>query len=347
MKHEAFMHMKKDEIFWKIGKDMDPLPLCIEIHPTDFCNQGCVYCFGANKCRGGVEISQRGRYLTLSEYSALFREMKALGIRDVSISGGGEPFLSPDIDGIFDTAYTNNLRIRTVTNGNVLNASTFLKVLRTQEIRFSVDTPDPETYRKMRRVSSQMLQITLDNIKRLVESRDSGKYPLEIGATCIICEDNAEQLEDLAKIMIGQLHVDHLIYKTDIYGKVKPSSMHKIVEGQLDRVSESFKDRIDIRPDLGSFVSGQPCVESHFKSVLNPYGELYSCCLGAQPGETNGIRYGDIKAEIREGNPEPLRTVWERTKHIREIMLNGVSCTDCNFTDREINKAYIFYQNDI
>ncbi|MFZ5932619.1 MAG: radical SAM protein [Patescibacteria group bacterium] len=274
--------------------------------------------------------------------------MSRNGIKDLSISGGGEPFLSPDIDGILDAALDSGLRIRSITNGNVLKESTVERLLRTFEIRFSVDTPDAETYSKTRRTSPKMLSRTFENISRLVKARNLGGHQLEIGATCIIGPENKEQLERFADIMLGELGIDHVIYKTDIYGNVKPNAADtELVENQLKATRQKYGTRVDIRPDLGVFISGLSCVESHFKSVINPYGELFSCCLGAQPGETNGAKYGSVKAEIRGGNTNALTTIWRQTKDLRETMRRRVGCTNCNFTDREINGAFIDFRNNI
>jgi len=347
MKHETLIHKKMDSTFERIELDHDPLPLCIEIHPTDFCNQGCEYCFGAGKHRKGIETNQRQKYMSLTDYRTLFSEMSTYGINNLSISGGGEPFLSQDIDGIYDLAFDHNLRVRTVTNGNVLNSSTMERVLHTQEIRFSIDSTDPNTYSKIRKVNPAMLQKTINNIGKLVEARNIGGYPLEIGATCIIGYENAGQIENFADLVLGHLGIDHVVYKYDAYGIIKPDSKdEKHVDTQLKRVKEVFGNKIDSRLDQGTFSTDQPCVESYFKSVLNPYGELFSCCLGAQPGETNGIKYGDIKAEIKSGNSNPLTTIWKKTRTARDAMRKKVDCTDCNFTDRETNAKYVVFQND-
>lgn len=341
MKHEALLEGRMNETFQKVDRREDPLPICIEIHPTDFCNQGCLYCFGAGQGREGIETRQRGKYMSLGDYSSLFQEMAFNNIRDLSVSGGGEPLLSTDIDGIYSSALDNGLRVRTVTNGNTLNQSSLELVLLTQEVRFSVDTPNPITYSKLRRVNPRLHAKTLDNITRLVQAKNSGGFALEIGTTCIIGEENAEELEEFADIMIGQIGVDHVIYKSDIYGNIKPDSEEAtLVNQQLARAQEKYGDKIDYRPDLGGFEPGKPCAVPYFKAVLNSYGELYSCCLGAQPGERNGYKFGDVKAEIRNGNTDALVTVWEQTSDIRSKMLKKVGCMNCNFTDRKINNAY-------
>ena len=342
MKHEILLEGKMPETFQAIERKEDPLPTCIEIHPTDFCNQGCLYCFGSGQGREGILTKQTQKYMSLDGYSAIFREMASRNINDLSISGGGEPFLSKDIGGIFTSALEKGLRIRTVTNGNFLNQDLINLILQTQEIRFSIDTPDPQTYSKMRRVSQNLHSKTINNIDKLVKAKAATGSDLEIGATCIIGEDNAEQIERLADLMIRQLNIDHLIIKSDIYGVVKPDSNEQSsIESQLSRTKDKYGNKIDHRSTDGNFETGRPCVIPHFKSVINPYGEFYSCCLGAQPGEKNGYKFGDVKAEIEAGNPNALISVWEQTRKVREKMYQRVTCTNCNHTDRRINDIYL------
>lgn len=232
--------------------------------------------------------------------------------------------------------------VRTVTNGNILNLELMNLILKTQEIRFSVDTPNPETYAYMRRVNSSLFGKTIENLKTLVSEKRRTNSNLEIGATCIISHQNSGQVAEFADLMLGEVAIDHVIYKSDIYGNVKPGKNDlRIVSEQLSQIKEKYGEKVDIRPDLGEFNSGQPCVVTSFKSVINPYGEFFSCCLGAQPGEKNGYKYGDVKSLIREGESNPISTIWAETGDIRQEMKRRVGCTDCNFTDREINVDYL------
>jgi radical SAM protein with 4Fe4S-binding SPASM domain len=46
---------------------------------------------------------------------------------------------------------------------------------------------------------------------------------------------------------------------------------------------------------------------SYFKIALDPYGQVYSCCLASQPNETNGYLFSNIKNE-------KLSDIWEKEK---------------------------------
>lgn len=344
MRHETELLSRTSEIFQKVDQKLDPYPSCIEIYPTDVCNQRCQYCF-----HGGLGFGEQRdikKFMQVEDYAVLFKEMANLNINILSISGGGEPFIFKDIVGVIDQALANSLKVRIVTNGNFISPEATDRILQCEEIRFSVDTPNPETYSRIRSVTSRLHQRTLDNISRLVEAKKQRGGSVDIGATCIIGQDNAAQLTQFANLMIDQLGIDKVVFKHDIYGEFATNESSRTdINSQLDTAKERYGDKVEIRPELPDFKTGLPCVVPYFKSAINPYGELYSCCLGAQPKEINGYKLGNIADSIREGKTSPLEIVWKESREIRLSMLEQVACSSCNFTDRNINLHYLESKN--
>lgn len=340
MRHETELLSRTSEIFQKVDQKLDPYPSCIEIYPTDVCNQRCQYCF-----HGGVGFGEQRdikKFMQVEDYAVLFKEMTDLSINILSIAGGGEPFMFRGIIDVIDQAIANNLRVRIVTNGNFISPEAIDRILQCEEIRFSVDTPDPETYSKIRKVPARLHQRTLDNIAKLVEARKQRGGNVDIGSTCIIGPDNAAQLTQFADLMLDQLGIDKVVFKHDIYGEfAADESSRAEINSQLKATKERYGDKVEIRSELPDFKTGFPCVVPYFKSAINPYGELYSCCLGAQPKEVNGYKLGNIADNIREGKTNPLEIVWKESRATRLSMLKQVACTSCNFTDRNINLRYI------
>lgn len=346
MKHELQLFSSTKDVFRKVESGKDPYPVCIEIHPTDFCNQSCNYCFhGGN---GFGEKRDVAKYMQPTDYQVFFREMSELGIHNLSISGGGEPFLSRYIVDILDIALENQLKTRIVTNGNFLPPDAIEKIINCEEIRFSIDTPDPEIYARIRHVSPRLHNKTLQNIRALIAAKRNSRKNVNIGATCIIGEVNARQLTEFANLMLGDISLDTIAYKADIYSEFKPNeASREEINNQLAQVKQLYGNRVEIRPILPPFQTGAPCVVPYFKPVINPYGELYSCCLGAQPRETNGVKLGNISEAIFSGEQNPFAKVWTESKQIREKIKKRVSCTTCSFTDREINQQYVIYRKEV
>lgn len=344
MNHELQLLDSMSEIFESISQHQDPYPKCIEIHTTDICNQRCQYCFhGGN---GFGKQRQQERFMNLGEYAALFQEMADLGIKDLSISGGGEPFLLRQILGVIDQARNNQLRVRIATNGNFISQEAVDRVIQCDEMRVSLDTPDPATYARIRNVDEKMHQLTLGNMAILVKAKQQSKSRLNIGASCIIGSVNATQLLSFTDLMIGRLGIDEVVFKYDIYAKfIAESSSEPLIERQLEEAKSKYGDAIEVRPRLSSFQTGNPCIVPYLKPAINPYGELYSCCLGAQPGEVNGFWLGNVAELMRDGKNNTFSKAWKNGRKIRLAMLQKVLCTSCNYTDRVVNTSYLQHLN--
>jgi hypothetical protein len=209
-----------------------------------------------------------------------------------------------------------------------------------------MDTIKPETYAAIRHVNPLLLNKTLENIKSVVDARNTRGTDLQIGATFIVNSHNQDQIQDFASVLIGQIGIDKIIYKYDIYGQYVPHGDISVVIDSLKQAKQLWGMKIDVRNILDEFIPGPPCIVPYFKSVVNPYGDVYSCCLGAQPGEVNGYFLGNISESLTQHGKNGFAMVWKNSKLVRDEMLKGVKCVDCNFTDREINRAYLsFHKN--
>jgi len=172
-------------------------------------------------------------------------------------------------------------------------------------------------------------------------ARNSQHSQLQVGISCIVGPENWGQLEKLADEVLGEIGVDVLVLKHDVYGRYSPSPEYEnMVRGQLSTITKKYPKRVEERTKLGKFEQGLGCAVPYFKSVINPYGELFSCCLGSQPGEVNGYYFGSIREAIKEGEDHPFEKIWKDSSQVRLEMLERVECKSCNFTDRRINLLY-------
>jgi radical SAM protein with 4Fe4S-binding SPASM domain len=151
---------------------------------------------------------------------------------------------------------------------------------------------------------------------------------LKIGVSFLIQKENFIELADFVRVARG-LNVDSIVIKHDIYGE-------QFTTAELEQISSDIAKldgpNLEIREDLKYDFKSIKCFVPYFKVSMNPYGDLFSCCLGSQPGEINGYKLGSIKGD---GN---LETIWIKSKKIRtDIIKNGVSCKNCNYTDYKLN----------
>lgn len=336
--HEQIQAQSVDAVVNALRENADPAPAVVEIHPTDLCNQRCSYCF-----HGGVgnDASRRSEQLKPSDYQQLFQEAGSMGVQEISVSGGGEPFLYKGIDRVLESLADSPMRTRIVTHGNRINPEMDDAILAADEIRFSVDTVTPAEYNAMRGLSegSNLVNDTLENMSRLVRARNIARSSgLKIAATVILgpVNSNPEGVHRTITTLVDKIGIDQLTFKSDIYGQVAPDTEQaKAVNEILYCAEEEHPDRITVRQDLSNLsVTGLACAVPYFKIALDPYGEVYSCCLGSQPNEKNGLTFGALSDF--DGSFERL---WAASKPIRDGMLKSVACVDCNHTDRTLNDS--------
>jgi MoaA/NifB/PqqE/SkfB family radical SAM enzyme len=317
-----------DQTLADIAGGFEPFPSCVEIHPTDFCNQACSYCF-----HGGVgeDRSRREELLTVSEYCRLCDELVSLGVGEISVSGGGEPLLYRGIEEVLRHITSSHIKLRVVTNANHMSSETLQVLTLANEVRISIDSVKPDTYNFMRGLrGGNLLQRTLEHIHMLVQQRAQLRRTVKVACTFLISEPNLPEIETFSEVMIEGIGVDTVVYKSDIYGRV--TSQDPLVGERLSRLRDKYGHRVEIRTELRDGPAAGPCIVPYLKVAFDPYGGLYSCCLGAQPGETNGLGFGSLRAA------GSFQRLWDSAASKRTAMrTTGVSCKDCNHTDRALN----------
>jgi len=122
-------------------------PFHVELSPTDNCNYDCFFCN-----QGFID---RKKSLPLEKLTELIDQLVDTGLKTVRLSGGGEPFLHPQIKEFLEHLHKHSLKIHNVTtNGYMLTAPVVerLMALPTKEIIVSLNEVDPDRYGEMMKV---------------------------------------------------------------------------------------------------------------------------------------------------------------------------------------------------
>lgn len=88
------------------------IPYHIQLYPTNNCNMNCPFC--------SCSEVDRKQQLTLEQIIELIDEAKELGTKAVTISGGGEPLIHPEIEDIVKYIHNSGMEIGLVSNGLLL-----------------------------------------------------------------------------------------------------------------------------------------------------------------------------------------------------------------------------------
>ena len=170
-------------------------PKHIDLCLTGKCNLACEYCFYANEMVGRDDLPGE-------EWLRFFGELKSLGVRSVSLSGG-EIFVRSDlwelIDGIIDARMSFSI----LTNGTLINEKVVAKFAeknrrrRLSSIQISIDGSCADVHDKSRGKGSFDRAIAA---MRLLKKEG---YPLTSRVT--VNRHNVDDLENVARLLLDDV----------------------------------------------------------------------------------------------------------------------------------------------
>ncbi len=164
------------------------LNLCI----TGRCNLKCRYCFYAD------EMVTRND-LPTERWLALFREISALGVQRVSLSGG-EAFTRKDLFELIDGIVASKMRYSMLTNGTLINRETLAafgvgkRRLRLDSIQVSIDGSRAEIHDQSR--PPQSFERALAGLRLLKEAG----FPVTVRVT--VNRANLDDLPNIARLLL-------------------------------------------------------------------------------------------------------------------------------------------------
>jgi cyclic pyranopterin phosphate synthase len=164
------------------------------ISVTDRCNLRCVYCMPPE----GVQLEPHANMLRYEEIVQVVETAAALGIRKVRLTGG-EPLIRPDVTWLVQSIarIPGIEEISLTTNGMLLEKlARPLAQAELHRINVSLDTLDPDKYRRLTRFGS------IDKVWRGIEAAErAGLTPIKLNAV-VIRGVNDDELVDLARLTI-------------------------------------------------------------------------------------------------------------------------------------------------
>jgi MoaA/NifB/PqqE/SkfB family radical SAM enzyme len=207
-------------------------PLHVRIKPTNACNHNCAYCaYKAEGLQLGQEMNKRD-FIPREKMLGIVDDLAGMGVKAVTFSGGGEPFIYPYLlDAVRKLAPTP-IRFAALTNGaNLKGELAEIFAQRATWLRISCDGWDGPSYAAYRKVGpgafAQLLK-NMESFKKL-----GGRCLLSV--SLIVDQRNAahvfeflERMKDLgvdsAKVspcIVSNLGAENQAYHRPIFEKVK------------------------------------------------------------------------------------------------------------------------------
>lgn len=299
----------------KAGKK--PAPINLEIDLSNRCSLGCEWChFAYTHTRGplaGKVDVPNGRILggDLMDYElakSIIVQAKAMGVRSVTWTGGGEPTLHPRFDDIVTFAHRHGMPQGIYTHGGHITAERAALLKSTMQwVYVSLDECTAADYKKSKGVDS--FEAAVNGIYKLTQAEGDAT----VGVGFLIHKDNCEHMAKMAKLGT-KLGADYVQFRPIVtYDQNNPSeradnaawvddalSMYWSVDKRLPVLFDA--ERFEMYRDWNGR-SYTTCQWTQAQAVITPNGKVWNC---VNKREHAAALLGDLNEEL-------LADVWLRS----------------------------------
>jgi MoaA/NifB/PqqE/SkfB family radical SAM enzyme len=179
---------------WARGKKEGPVRM--ELHPTDKCNLGCIFCWKRK------EKNPTKKELSEAKLLQIVREAAKLGVKEWIVSGGGEPLMRKDATlKVLREIKKYKMWGLLTTNGTLLEEKDAEKLVRMgwDQIQFSIDGPNKEINDFLRPPNSFERITRAVKILRKVKKRLHSNKPY-IGFNTIMNKMNFDKMDKMIEL---------------------------------------------------------------------------------------------------------------------------------------------------
>ena len=175
-------------------------PVELQLILSDLCNHDCHWCayrasdglssegFGGVD-RHGQPTHNPNRMIPTLKAMEIIDDAKAIGVKSVIFTGGGEPTVHPDHLMLFGYALNLGLEASLNTNGNLLRDGWENVLPRMTYIRFSVDAANATEHSETRRIGLSAYPTVLYNLTHLCAEVKRQNSPCVVGTGYVVTPD--------------------------------------------------------------------------------------------------------------------------------------------------------------
>ena len=264
-RHKPLWHEENFSHFLK-GQDHKVVPVTAEFWPSLSCNARCGMCpYRVNQARSKADTSATLELASLATAERVAHDLATLGVKSALLTGGGEPFMNPQIGHIAKIMREAGLRLGVYSNGTLPDIADRIRSVLSEGqpafVRLSVNASSEETHRKEYRIKPQGDVSAWEQLKRnsVAYMRTIDELGLHTGFSfsfVLLGDETAEQFRGMAQFLkdVHQRHpfkfMAHFRPKFWYYD----SAGHPVPE-----VPERYREGIAKIPDM---------VEEHVRPIL-------------------------------------------------------------------------------
>lgn len=278
-------------------------PVCLEIHPTNYCTHNC------NNCTAKRNRSKNIKDAMTSELIFnILHDFKRNDGKAILWSGGGDPALyscpetNRKLNDLIDYCGDLGIDQGVYSNGEHLNDQMMESIIKNCTfLRISLDAFSSQTHKRVHNVDS--FDVILENIKCCLDLKTKLDSQIDIGISYVVYGNNIDDLSDF-KSFLNSYPVDYLYFKPgviiDASDKVKrgqKAGLLKIKEildnnnsgTQIEVADKKFKNIIHSTEDIEKY-----CYIGALFPLISADAKLFYCCHTVNNAD---FLIGDLKEE--------------------------------------------------
>lgn len=307
---KIFSHMDR-LVSWDRGTPASPVT--VEVDLSNVCSLGCQSCHMAYTHVAGPRkgsaapagFDGTGRLADLEVFSRAFAEMRAMNVRGVVFSGGGEPTLHPQFEGFVERAEGLELGMYTL-GGHLPDRRAVVVRDRFTWVVVSLDTVDAATYAREKRVPEERFHEACRGIRRLSGGRAT------IGVSFLLHAQNWRQIDEMIALglLLGANYVTlRPTVETDAANLSQITGDRSWVTAALPKL-QSLEHESDVEVSPERFVEYRDwrghgystCYGIRLVTQITPDGRVWIC-----PN-----RRGLAGSELGDLTKETFPAIWSR-----------------------------------
>ncbi len=314
-------------------RNINYLPVTMDIEPTTGCNFRCTMC----------QVSSpnfKAKNMNLETFKKIIKENKQL--IKIKLQGMGEPLVNKHIYEMINYAKKFGIATELICNGSMLKKDNIEKLLNNNlaKLTISVDGASKEVFEKIR-VKSDFNQV-IENAKNFKKMISKKIVRPEFSAWSTIQGDNLEEVEEITKLC-KEIGFDDLTFQVFLTGWGKDEwnkiNNKKNIDYQNSRIKDTFENVISKYSTNKFKVSvfeenlltyEKKCSWPWNSAYLSAEGNVVPCCIIGDPEVVN---MGNI-------NTTSFKNIWNSEKYnlIRDNIKNNKLddfCKNCYFETRK------------
>jgi len=218
-------------------------PIQVRIKPTNQCNHGCFYCVYEVDFSGIHPTINKKDMIPEKKMYEILNDLKDIGVKSVTYSGGGEPLCYPFIENSLLKTLDSGLDLSLLTNGQLLEGKVADILSNSQWLRVSADYCDEKMFKQIRKRPKELFYKWSKNMENFANLKNFNNSKCDFESNCVVHEHNYKRLPEIAKLF-KNLGFDNLRFAPlwkENFEKYHAPIKEKVIEN-IKKAKDDFED---------------------------------------------------------------------------------------------------------